>query len=257
LSLAKIETATAPGQFHPRWAVVQRTITDDQGNSYVWKYHWLVAQSNPIDNNGTYTNVVTDPLNNDTVHVFTDLKGEFYETRTQVYQGSYTAGTLLKQIDTTYQASIASPDGAQSTLPIKVQTTIFPSGKVSSVEKTYDAGITVPTGTSCPLCDPADSYGKVLTEKVYDWGQGAPGALLRETDTSYEWQVNSAYLTAHLIDLPASVVIKDGAGCALAETDYTYDEAAFLTGSNVTTQTPRIRMKPESNAWAVWMLWDD
>src|SRR5262249_74156 len=36
-------------------------------------------------------------------------------------------------------------------------------------------------------------------------------------------------LTAHLLDLPASVIAKDGSGCALAETDYTYDESAYLT----------------------------
>ena len=40
-------------------------------------------------------------------------------------------------------------------------------------------------------------FGNMVRELEYDWGQGAPGALLRETDTVYQWQKNSAYLTAH------------------------------------------------------------
>ena len=97
------------------------------------------------------------------------------------------------------------------------------------MEKTYDTALTDPvSGTT--------SYGKVLTEKVYDWGVGAPGQLLRETDTSYQWQNDARYLAAHLLDLPASVVIKDGNGSRLAETDYTYDEPQYLTASNITTQ---------------------
>jgi len=76
----------------------------------------------------------------------------------------------------------------------------------------------------------------VVTEKEYDWGQGAPGSLLKETDTSYQWQVNGSYLTAHLVDLPASVIVKDGNGIRVAETDYTYDESQYLTASGITTQ---------------------
>src|SRR6185437_7934747 len=72
--------------------------------------------------------------------------------------------------------------------------------------------------------------GDVTKEFVYDWGQnGSAGPLLQETDTTYEYQVDSRYLTAHMPDLPASVVVKDGSGTRVAETDYAYDEAAYLT----------------------------
>ena len=214
-------------------AVVQRTLTDNNGNSYVWKYQWVVAQSSSNSASGTITNVVTDPLGNDTVHVFTNLQGRgLYETRTQSYQGSYTAGTLLEDVSTGYQVYYlmdANEDGGLEVLPNSIQTTVYPSGKVKLVQKSYDAALTDPvSGTA--------SYGKLLVEKDYDWGQGAPGALLRETDTTYEWQVNSAYFTAHMLDLPASVVVKDGSGNKLAETDYTYDESQYLTASNISTQ---------------------
>ena len=71
-----------------------------------------------------------------------------------------------------------------------MQTTVYPSGKVRRMTRSYDSS----------------GFAKVVTEKEYDWGQGAPGALLCETDTTYAWQGNSAYLNAHLINLPASVV---------------------------------------------------
>src|SRR5205085_11281100 len=106
------------------------------------------------------------------------------------------------------------------------QTTIYPSGKVRLNTKGYDAGV----GTNAPI------FGNVVSEKVFDWGPGVPGALLHETDTSYMWQINGNYLAAHLVDLPASVVTKDGNGNRVAETDYAYDEPQYLTASNITTQ---------------------
>src|SRR5262249_11712313 len=59
------------------------------------------------------------------------------------------------------------------------------------------------------------------------------------------------YLNAGLIDLPASVVIKDGSGCKMSETDYAYDESAYPnvsyegtvgalpTGTHQAVTTPR------------------
>src|SRR4029077_2926534 len=80
-------------------------------------------------------------------------------------------------------------------------------------------------------------FGIVKKELEYDWGQAAPGALLRETDTTYQWEINSAYLTAHLLDLPASVIVKDASGSRMAETDYSYDEPAYLTTPNPAIST--------------------
>jgi RHS repeat-associated protein len=101
------------------------------------------------------------------------------------------------------------------------------------------------------------SFGNVIKQLDYDWGQGVPGALLRETDTVYRWQQadaagNKPYLAAHLPDLPASTVIVSPASAAniksncpvtptttancLAETDYAYDESGYLTPANINTQ---------------------
>src|SRR5205807_1295715 len=151
-------------------------------------YQWMVQQSNPNSANGTYTNKVTDPLGNDALHVFTNFIGVgFYETSTLSYQGPSTSGQLLKRVDTGYFVTGVGGNSLQgeafTVLPTSIQTTVYPIGKVSLVQKTYDRALTDPaSGTT--------SYGKILTEKVYDWGQGATGTLLRDTDTSYQWRLD-------------------------------------------------------------------
>src|SRR5579864_3611914 len=213
-------------------AVASRTLNDNNGHSSTWNYSWGTPS------NGSLVNTVTDALGNDTVHSFTALSNEgsqggcgFYETRTQDYQGTGGSRQLLKQVDTTYSSLLFSVvttavAAVGNVVPTSIQTTVYPSGKVSLVTKSYDTGL----GTNAPI------FGNVMTEKDYDWGQGSPGPLLRETDTTYQWQVNSAYLAAHMLDLPASVVVKDSNGNRMAETDYTYDESVYLASSGITTQ---------------------
>jgi RHS repeat-associated protein len=136
----------------------------------------------------------------------------------------------LQQTDTTYASAAIMQDAAVSNLAnvfaTDIVTTVYPSGKVRKVHKDPDSGL----GAGKPI------FGNVKKEFEYDWGQGQPGALLRETDTTYQWENNSAYLAAHLLDLPASVIVYDGAHNKVAETDYVYDEATYLTTSGVTTQ---------------------
>ena len=217
------------GQTQVSRAVATRTLDDGRGHSSVWRYAWGAAVNKVI------TNTVTDPLGNDTDHVFTALDNAcaYYETSTKSYQGSGNARRLLKQVDTTYYPTLSiildSGDSATgNVVPKDITTTVFPSGKVSKIHREYDTGL----GAGKPI------FGNVKKELVYDWGQGAPGVLLRETDTTYQCEVNAAYLTAHLLDLPSSVIVKDGGNNRVAETDYTYDEPAYLTTPNpaITTQ---------------------
>jgi YD repeat-containing protein len=214
-------------------AVTTRTLNDGQGHIQTWNYNWGTTTSSGL------TNVVTDPLGNDTVHIFTQQApaggnpppGCFlYETSTIDYQGSQGAGHPLQRVDTTYSSgAFASSSGAPAVgnvFATDIVTTVYPSGKVKKVHRDPDAG----PGAGQPI------FGNIKRELEYDWGQGAPGALLRETDTTYQWEINSAYLTAHLLDLPTSAVVKDGVGNRVAETDYTYDEASYLTAASISTQ---------------------
>ncbi len=82
--------------------VSSRTLNDSNGHSYVWNYFWGQPQSGAL---ALLSNRVTDPLQNDTVHIFTDPASHGtcgqYETQTQYFQGPSTGGQLLKQADTT------------------------------------------------------------------------------------------------------------------------------------------------------------
>jgi len=220
------------GQTAVSRAVASRTLNDGQGHSYTWNYAWGTFA------NGSLTNTATDPLGNDIVHVFTSLAAyplaancNLYETSTIAYQGTASVNHPLQRMDTTFTSTAFSQDqfgfgGALGNVfATDVVTTVYPSGKVKKVHKDPDTGL----GAGLPI------FGNVKKELEYDWGQGAPGPLLRETDTTYQWETNSAYLTAHLLDLPASVIVKDAAGNRVAETDYVYDEAAYLT-----TPTPAV-----------------
>ncbi len=234
-------------------AVATRTLNDGQGHTYQWRYTWGTPA------NGLLTNIVTDPLGHDTVHTFSDLSPlaglvaacNFYETATIQYQGAQSANQPLQRVDTSYTAANVSYDAGTVTnssapgnvFATDVVTTVYPSGKVKKVHKDPDAGL----GAGLPI------FGNTVKQLEYDWGQGQPGALLRETDTVYQWQKSSSYLAAHLLDLPASsVIISPNAaanvksGCPLnasggtancmAETDFSYDEAPYLTSASINTQ---------------------
>jgi RHS repeat-associated protein len=194
-------------------AVHTRTLQDVNGNSFTWTYQWGGQASD-----GTMTNTVTDSQRNDTTHVFTSIEANqtlypynFKETGTVSYQGSGGSRTALQRIDTTWLIKL---DGGMG-VPTDRKTTLLPSQKVSLIHTDYDPS--------------SPTLGLVTGRKTYDWGTSSPGPLLQEVDTVYQWQSDSRFLAANILDSPASVVIKDGAGQKMAETDYAYDEAAYLT----------------------------
>src|SRR5262249_30015878 len=247
--------------------VTTRTVDANDGSGpHSWTYHGCSANTSST----TFVDV-SDPAGNDTVHNFTALAGTKtrYQTPTQNYQGSRSHGTLLKTVQTDYEytsnpfdpRAIATGrvDMAQTVayvLPIRVTTTL-PNGLVSKVESDYDHALAYhgpldgiqynfqtcvrdpSAGLICsytatqtmPVTNYTGSYGEVMARREYDWGQGAPGPLLRETQTTYQWQTHSAYLTATLLNLPAVVKVLDGAGHLCAETDYFYDETLPVTPS--------------------------
>lgn len=159
-------------------AVHTRALTDINGNSFTWTYQWGAVASD-----STMTHTVTDPNGNDITHKFTPVElvpqvyhVNFRETQTISYQGSGTSRTPLQQVDTTWQFK----NGGGPEVPTDEQTTLSATGKVSLLHRDYDAN--------------SPTLGLVTAEKHYDWGQGASGALLEETDTTYQWQGNKSIL---------------------------------------------------------------
>src|SRR6266403_100768 len=66
---------------------------------------------------------------------------------------------------------------------------------------------------------------------------------------------NSAYLTAHMLDLPASVIVKDAGGSRVAETDYTYDEPAYLTAAGISLEhdSPPYTVRGNASTVGHWL----
>jgi RHS repeat-associated protein len=201
-------------------AVSTRTVNDLVNPPQVWQYTWGTLQPD-----GSITNYVRDPNGNETAHLFkspvNNVLCGFYETETRTYQGTHQTGTVLKTVDTHYVGVADGNDDPTNALVFASRvvadtvTTTLPGNQISQIVRQYD-GYPNPT-----------TFAKLTDEKVYDYG----GALLRETSTTYQWQLNSAYLNAGLLDLPATVIVKDGNGCKMAETDYAYDEAAYANVS--------------------------
>jgi RHS repeat-associated protein len=207
-------------------AVHTRKLIDVNGNTFTWTYQW-----GGIAGDGTISHTVTDPSNNDTVHVFKSIDAvqslyptNFKEISTINYQGTGGSRIPLKEVDTGWFISTST----YAAVPADITTTVYPSRKSFLQHTDYDSS--------------APTLGLPISIKTYDWS----GSLLKEVDTVYEWQKNSSYLTANFIDLPASTIMVsanaaanvksncpiDGAGttkACMAETDYIYDEASYLT----------------------------
>lgn len=192
-----------------RRGVFSRTVDANDGTGpHTWNY--------------TNSGIVTDPDLNDTVHTFSAFNGpcSLFETKTQYFQGSQSSGHLLKTVDTQYQWVVdpfetLDPNGIPAATNVfpKIITTTWPSGKVSKIEKDYD--------TYLVYKDPVNgwrtgSYGNVIEEREFDYGNGTPGPLLRRTDYTYRAfdgsPLASSYLSANLVNLVGSVTVYDGAG---------------------------------------------
>ncbi len=106
------------------------------------------------------------------------------------------------------------------------------------VVKTADFG----PGNGAPI------FGAPSLSCITSGDRAAPALCLREINNTYQWEINSSYLSANLADLPAyesvidpintSPVKSDCHGrnstggqtviSCMAETDYSYDEASYL-----------------------------
>jgi len=171
-----------------------------------------------------------------------------------VYQGE---STLLRTVQTDYNNLDGSGRPTNSSLPIRVTTTLNDSNQVSKVEWDYD------TFAGQPI-------DNVTEQREYDYGTGAPGSLVRKRD--YNWlktnPINSQDYTAtsiYILDRKASEQVKDAAGNIIAQSQFEYDSfTEGLTASGAvqhdasfsTTYTTRGKLtasKHWRNTDAAWL----
>jgi RHS repeat-associated protein len=230
-------------------AVTSRTVNaNDNTGSHIWTYNLTPTYSGTSGAN--VQTIVTDPLSNDAVHSETAQAGcncSLYETELDEYSGSHTSGTLLKKTVTAYSGmSLSFPNSAYSPYNLPLAANVVPtsitytnskSGKVSQVTKTYDPGVPIGGSGSVNII-----FGDLTTQNEYDFGQGAPGNLLRQTNNAYMAytgqnaynQSASNYLWNNMLSLPYSAQVKS-ASSQLSYVFYGYDESGLQT-SNITEQ---------------------
>jgi RHS repeat-associated protein len=209
-------------------AVKSRTLDPNNGTApSVWTYGYV-----PDTEQMT---VVTDPASNDTVHTFSELQPNTcpnYETQTQFYQNSYTAGTLLKTVNNYYQPISPTLSYKNTNAQPWYTTTLWvATNQINKVVYSFDTAAIFydPTLTTNGAFNSgahtAASYGLLETKQEYDYGNGTPpGSPLRTTVTSYEALNNSSYLANNILGLPECVTVS-GVGPG-STTMYGYDGSA-------------------------------
>jgi len=155
------------------------------------------------------TTTVTDPLSNVTVLNFQGI----YETQRNVYQGSVAPANLLKTTNTCYNGSASPCTGTAITASITQRTVIDQYGS---------------SGLQCKHNHFYNGVGGLTEQDDYDYGSGAPGALLRKTLVTF---APLASITA----FRQQVTVQNGLGTVVSQTNYNYDETAVVTPTNLPT----------------------
>ncbi|WP_263408412.1 RHS repeat domain-containing protein [Terriglobus tenax] len=187
--------------------------------------------------------VVSNP-DGDTVTDFACIGGTSgmcsnYPSDVKSYQGSALTGTLLKTVHTEYFTyTVTGAAGGLVSLPYRVDTTLD-NGLTTRTTKVYDAGFDYFATT-----DHVESYhapyGKVIQQSDFGYGSGAPGALIRVTETDWAALSNtlssaSSYLANNLISLPSQITVRLPNQTIASQTKYSYD-TENLQPSAVTIQ---------------------
>lgn len=196
-------------------AVVSRKVTVD-GVSSLWTYA-----------NSPSGVTVTAPDMSTEAHTFSHMTASWatvpgispglYETNVTYADPS---GHTLKSVQTDYAADFAPADStADNVRPIRVTTTLE-GNLISKTETDYEifdyVGATNGITGHATRMNPKEV-------REYNYGSGAVGSLVRRTNYTYLHETNAAYLALHIVDKPVSVIVYDGSGVKLAETDYEYD----------------------------------
>jgi YD repeat-containing protein len=223
--------------------VASRQLNDSAGNVANWQY---VYSNNYNGSTGvdTLTTKVTDPLSNDTVHVFTGTNTEdpcdISETSTVTYQGPVSANQVLSTTNTV-PAQVDNPQsvGLVRTLnyaPASVTTTR--GGVQSTTSYAYPALFTnvqpqcwitdIEGDSTCNVLSSAnDFFNRPATTTTTNFG----GGTLKSASTVYNYTSNPSYLQSNWLSQPASTTVT-GSGGNTALTNYGYDARGNLTSTS-------------------------
>ena len=255
------------------FAIQTRTVSpaDGTGPSGTWKYNYLRCLSCGQTGTGTDLNtnawltVVTDPAQNDTGHFFSLVNGRApgtgdpVETVTNSYKGPFSNNQILKSVQTDFQVTYQTQDefATATVVPIRTTTTLD-NGLVTKTEQDWDSGVPVvsanytadgiysgtnPSGVCTVFgfggigCGSV-RYGAVVAKREYDFGVGAPGPLLRTTNTPHLALSNANYLNNNLLSLPSGSNVTDANGNVLSSVTFGFDETPPASSGIATQHDP-------------------
>jgi RHS repeat-associated protein len=192
---------------------LSRTLSDGASWSATWTYARTLGSGGASATLITAPKMPYDSASNQTIIQFQGI----YEAQRDIYQGSapaftsvpipestLTTSNLLQEAQTCYNGS-ASP--CTSTAPTA------PISQISAISILAGSG-----NLQSRHVDFLNSYSITTEKDDYDYGSGAPGALLRKTLITY------ANLGTYLQVFPQTVTIKDGNGNIKYRKDMTYDQ---------------------------------
>lgn len=211
-SLVDLESLTLPTGGVISWTYGQTDVSGDKvltrtvaanGQTSVWKYKYTMSSTQGANTSNVVT--VTDPFLNDTQYTCTIYAPNplglpstaqlqpCYMTKEQAFTGSATSGVLAVTKATAYTVTGV-------VMPKSTTVTWAATGQVAETDTSWDS---IPnsgfySGSDNPANDV--SRGDVLTRVDYDYGSGAHGALLRNTQYTYLYQENSAYVAPNIVD---------------------------------------------------------
>jgi RHS repeat-associated protein len=220
--------------------VSSRTVSAN-GVSGTWNYAY---------NTQGPTVTVTDPAQKDTKY-FCSQGNDLWDcklvTKVQYFDGSASAGQLIKTVQTDYQNYFFGPGNSEMSLPIRETTTWNQQNLVSKVETDPDTFAINYTINNQPRSF-TFSWQNPLERREYDWGSGASGALSRRTHFSYKHLEQQAYLNANIADRVTLEKIYDssndsckGLSQPCAQTTFAYDVSGLTnTNSSGDCQNPSV-----------------
>ncbi len=128
---------------------------------------------------------------------------------------------------------IQTDSGSPAAL-VTIKNTYAPqSGCLSNPELQSQTSILDDTNQFSQVTFAYDEYNNVLDKKEYDWGAGTPGALLRETQTQYQYITGLQNgVNLWMVRVPMQVTIFNGS-TVIAATHYGYDETGVSDAPNV------------------------
>jgi RHS repeat-associated protein len=162
---------------------------------------WTYTRS---PNGSLWQTTVNDPLNNQTVLNFATYNGAYYETSRTVYQGSSTSGSSLLSVTHCWNAT-CTPGVSATITSLDIYTQPTGASSAAHQEFTYN------------------SYG--LPTSVLEWDYGAT-TVTRNTTINYASPGNG------IVDHPSEVIVTNGSGATVADTQISYDQTALTPTSS-------------------------